>query len=196
MGQRAGVQWPCGSPNLKAQITALREGPGRRDGGHSCLPGQGRVRPAFHELEGNQGPGLPCPGARHSGQLDFLGFSANLVIVVNADGNEKEAAGQEQQNPQGHQARLGQRGSDHCGGKARKGQGSAQGGALTPPQDGLRSCQLSDPTDASVLTSPHGLSGWVMLVSAITPVLGCGRPRKCPCVCSEDAGVRCVSTGV
>lgn len=50
---------------------------------------------------------MPQKGPQPSGQLDFLGFSANLVIVVNADGDEKEAAGQEQQNPQRREAGLG-----------------------------------------------------------------------------------------
>lgn len=51
-----------------------------------------------------------CPGhgqgPRPSGQLGLLGSSADLVIVVNADGDKKEAADQEQQDPQGHEARL------------------------------------------------------------------------------------------
>lgn len=50
---------------------------------------------------------LAREGPQPSGHLDFLGFSADLVIVVNADGDKKEAAGQEQQNPQGHEAGLG-----------------------------------------------------------------------------------------
>lgn len=70
---------------------------------------QSRVLPAFQEPEGNQGPrqGLPAPrGPQPSKGLDFLGFSANLVIVVNADGDKKETTGQEQQDPQGHEACL------------------------------------------------------------------------------------------
>lgn len=78
---------------------------------------------------------MPQKGPPPSGQLDFLGFSADLVIVVNADGDEKEAAGQEQQNPQGHEAGLGERGSDHCGRQAGK-ERRSEGCALTPPQGG------------------------------------------------------------
>lgn len=47
-------------------------------------------------------------------QLHFLGFPADLVIVVNADNDKEEAAGQEQQGPQGHEACLSKCGSDHC----------------------------------------------------------------------------------
>ena len=48
--------------------------------------------------------------------LHFFGFPADLVIVVDADNNKEEAAGQEQHGPQGHEARLSKRGSDHCEG--------------------------------------------------------------------------------
>ena len=50
-----------------------------------------------------------------------------MVIVVNADDDKKEAAGQEQQNPQGREAGLRERGTDHCGRKTGKGQTSAEG---------------------------------------------------------------------
>lgn len=80
-----------------------------------------------------QAQGLPAPeGPRPGRQLNFLGFSADLVIVVNADGDKKEAAGQEQQDPQGHEARFGECGSDHCGRKARREQRSEEACALTP----------------------------------------------------------------
>lgn len=87
--------------------------PGGKEGGQPHLPGaglaQGRVLPAFQGPEGIRGPGtsLPHRGPWPSEWLDFLGFPADLVIVVNADGDKKEAAGQEQQDPQGHEARLG-----------------------------------------------------------------------------------------
>lgn len=73
-----------------------------------CL-GQGRLLPVSHEPKRSRGPGPPCPqqGPWPQRQLNFLGFSADLIIVVNADGDEKEAAGQEQQDSQGHEARLG-----------------------------------------------------------------------------------------
>lgn len=59
--------------------------------------------------------------------LHFLGFPADLVIVVDADNNKEEAAGQEQHGPQGHEARLSKRGSDHCEGS----QGKQRSGADT-----------------------------------------------------------------
>lgn len=60
-------------------------------------------------------------------QLHFLGFPADLVIVVDADKDEEEAAGQEQQGPQGHEARLSKCGGDHCKGS----QGSQKSGTET-----------------------------------------------------------------
>lgn len=65
----------------------------------SSFPGaKGEPRPQSH----------PGPGTGWSpAWLDFLGFPADLVIVVKADSDEKEAAGQEQQGPQRHEARLG-----------------------------------------------------------------------------------------
>lgn len=101
--------------------------------------GQPRVLPAGQEPKGDEGARASLPSRAPAGRwLDFLGFSADLVIVVNADGNEEEAAGQEQQDPHGHKTRLGQRGSDHCGRKAGRGQrseGSPQprDAMLTPP---------------------------------------------------------------
>lgn len=68
---------------------------------------------------------LLLPTSPATGWLHFLGLPADLVIVVHADGNKNEAAGQEQQDPQGHEACLGQCGSDHCGGK--KSQRGGQG---------------------------------------------------------------------
>lgn len=66
--------------------------------GPFCLPGtEGKVRLA------------------PTGTLDFLGSPAHLIVVVHADGHEEEPAGQEQQDAQGYQARLSQRGGDHCG---------------------------------------------------------------------------------
>lgn len=59
--------------------------------------------------------------------LHFLGFPADLVIVVDADNNKEEATGQEQQGPQGHEAGLSKRGSDHCEGSW----GSQRSGADT-----------------------------------------------------------------
>lgn len=112
--------------------------PGGKEGERPCLPGaglvQGRVRPALQKPEGNRGPraSLPHKGLWPREWLDFLGFPADLVIVVNADGDKKEAAGQEQQDPQGHEPRLSQRGSDHCRRKTGKGQGSEEGRASPP----------------------------------------------------------------
>lgn len=57
--------------------------------------------------------------------LHFLGFPADLVIVVDADNDKEETATQEQQGPQGHEARLSKCGSDHCEGS----QGSKRSGA-------------------------------------------------------------------
>lgn len=107
MGQRTGVQRPCPSSNLKALITAFGESPGGRKGATPvCLGQAGSFLPSMNQRE-TEDQGLLAPeGPPPSGQLDFLGFSADLVIVVNADGDEKETAGQEQQNPQGHEAGL------------------------------------------------------------------------------------------
>lgn len=171
MGQRTAVQRPRPSSDLKAQkITAFGECPGGKEGGHPSAWGKaGSFPPSRNQRE--TGPGPPCPrGPRPGRQLNFLGFSADLVIVVNADGDKKEAAGQEQQDPQGHEARFGECGSDHCGRKAGRGQRSEEACALTPttgwhadpgvpggppPCSALSrgSCQLSDPTDISVLRS-------------------------------------------
>lgn len=130
-GEGRGAEAP--SPqNLQAQkIPASREegGPPPAGGG----AGQPRVLP------GDEGARASLPSRAPAGRwLDFLGFSADLVIVVNADGNEEEAAGQEQQDPHGHKTRLSQRGSDHCGRKAgrrQRSEGSPQprDATLTPP---------------------------------------------------------------
>lgn len=71
--------------------------------------GQGTLLSSRSQREA-EAPAPLCPGhgqgPRPSGQLGLLGSSADLVIVVNADGDKKEAADQEQQDPQGHEARL------------------------------------------------------------------------------------------
>lgn len=108
VGQRAGVQRPCPSSNLKALITAFGESPGGGRGPLLSAWGRaGSFLPSMNQRETEAQGLLAREGPQPSGHLDFLGFSADLVIVVNADGDKKEAAGQEQQNPQGHEAGLG-----------------------------------------------------------------------------------------
>lgn len=105
-GEEGGVQRPQPSPDLRAQvITAFGGCPGGEQGGHPHLPGPS----CLPEPTGNRGLQASLP-QRHPWprrRLHFLGFSADLVIVVNADGDKNEGAGQEQQDPQGHEARLG-----------------------------------------------------------------------------------------
>lgn len=73
----------------------------------ACLrPGTVKSPAALAQVQAQAGPS----------PLHFLGFPADLVIVVDADNNKEEAAGQEQQGPQGHEAGLSKRGSDHCEG--------------------------------------------------------------------------------
>lgn len=107
-GAKSRVQRPCPSSNLKALITAFGESPGGGRGPLLSAWGRaGSFLPSMNQRE-TEAPGLLArEGPQPSGHLDFLGFSADLVIVVNADGDKKEATGQEQQNPQGHEAGLG-----------------------------------------------------------------------------------------
>lgn len=130
-GEGRGAEAPS-PPNLKARRSQRPQCPGGEEGGHPRLPGAGLGQAGSFRASKNkretEAPGPPCAeGPRPGGRLDFLGFPANLVIVVNADGDEKEAARQEQQGPRGHEARLGQRGSDHCGRKAGRSQRSEEG---------------------------------------------------------------------
>lgn len=119
----------CGAKNRGAEAlsllkpespdhTAIGGEPRRKEGGPlppllSAWGGAGSFPPSVNQRE-TEDQGLLAPeGPQPRGQLDFLGFSADLVIVVNADGDEQEAAGQEQQSPQGREAGLGERGGDH-----------------------------------------------------------------------------------
>lgn len=114
---------PCGAKgrgaeglapsNLKVQeITAFGGAPEeRKASGPACL-GQAQCEagsfPPSRSQRGTEAPRASLP-RRHpepSEGLDFLGFSANLVIVVNTDGDKEETAGQEQQDPQGHETCL------------------------------------------------------------------------------------------
>lgn len=105
-GGQDGIEGPRPLPSPEGPRS---QHPGRK-GKAPALPAQGRVLPAFQNQRGPEGgprASLPQRGPWPGGWLHLLGFSADLVIVVNADGNKKEAAGQQQQDPLRHEPCLG-----------------------------------------------------------------------------------------
>lgn len=124
-GVRGGVQRP--QPGL-----SLLESQEIQDDSMECLGGKEGActlpacRPAWDPWA-VQSPAAPAQVQAQAAPspLHFLGFPADLVIVVDADDDKEEAAGQEQHSPQGHEARLSKRGSDHCEGS----RGSQRSGA-------------------------------------------------------------------
>lgn len=130
-GRGRGTPFPPLQLLRAREITASRE----EGEGNSALPAQGRMLTAFQNQRGPEGgprASLPQRGPQRRVATPS-GFSADLVIVVNADGDERRRLASSSRIPQ-TRAPSRQRGSDHW---ERGGRAQGSGARVPHPQHGM-----------------------------------------------------------